>query len=133
MLSRARTPWCPLVAVLLVVFGALGALCGGSAAAATASVPGPDSAVTAQVSAEAPADASAGRPGCGKGSPEDADHVPGTPARSGTSYEVLPALYDAHAATGAWGADQLVPSAAPGRAPPAFDPPSPMDLSVLRV
>ncbi|MEU8958719.1 hypothetical protein AB0C93_30995 [Streptomyces sp. NPDC048518] len=72
-------------------------------------------------------------PGCGKGSPQDADHVPGTPARTGAAQELLPALYDAHAATGACGVGRPVLSPAPGRAPPALDPPSPMDLSVLRV
>lgn len=72
-------------------------------------------------------------PGCGKGSPQDADHVPGTPARIGAPQELLPALYDAHAATGACGVGRPVLSMAPGRAPPALDPPSPIDLSVLRV
>ncbi|MFK4069645.1 hypothetical protein [Streptomyces sp. NPDC029674] len=123
MSSRARTPWhpwCPLVAALLVV---LGLLCGGTATAA-ADPAGTSTAVTVNAG---------GTPGCGKGSPQDADHVPGTPARSGTSYELLPALYDAHAATGACGAGQVVLPLSPVRAPPALDPPSPMELSVLRV
>ncbi|MFE0176790.1 hypothetical protein ACFWZ2_31230 [Streptomyces sp. NPDC059002] len=134
MLSRARTTWCPLVGVLLVM---LGVFCGGPATAAAGSV-----ARTAAVAAVSQAGADvpvaqesdgAGVPGCGKGGRQDADHVPATPARSGTSYELLPALYDAHAAPGAWGVDQAVLTMAPGRAPPALDPPSPMDLSVLRV
>ncbi|MEV7197498.1 hypothetical protein AB0N81_37750 [Streptomyces sp. NPDC093510] len=124
MLSRARTPWCPLVAVLLVV---LGLLCGGPSTAGAGPAE-PSAVVTAVVTATAGA-----TPGCGKGSPQDADHVPGTPARSGSSYELLPALYDAHAATGACAVDHVVTPPLPGRAPPALDPPSPMELSVLRV
>ncbi|MEV5978983.1 hypothetical protein [Streptomyces sp. NPDC052114] len=136
MLSRARTPWRPLLGVLLVV---LGVFCAGPATA----VAGPSGAVAPAVTVPvAPAGDDAplaqepdghGVPGCGKGGRQDADHVPGTPARSGASYELLPALYDAHAAPGAWGVDQAVLAMAPGRAPPALDPPSPIDLSILRV
>ncbi|MEU6123267.1 hypothetical protein [Streptomyces sp. NPDC047123] len=130
MLSRAR-PCSPLVAVLLVV---LGLLCGGPATAAPG--PGAGQRAVAVRAAEQPVARDAdgqGAPGCGRGSPQDADHVPGTPARPGTSAELLPALYDAHTAPGACGADQAVPALGPGRAPPALDPPSPVDLSVLRV
>ncbi|MFJ2771718.1 hypothetical protein [Streptomyces sp. NPDC087300] len=141
MLSRARTTWCPLVGVLLVV---LGVFCAGpaTASAGATGASGPLRAAELVVSA-APVPAAdapraqepdgAGVPGCGKGGGQDADHVPGTPARSGASYELLPALYDAHAASGAWGVDQAVLSMAPGRAPPALTPPSPLDLSILRV
>ncbi|WP_055701074.1 MULTISPECIES: hypothetical protein [Streptomyces] len=143
MLSRARTPWRPLLGVLLVV---LGVFCAGpaTALAGPAGATAPAAAVPAVTVPVAPPAAADdvplaqepdghGVPGCGKGGRQDADHVPGTPARSGAAYELLPALYDAHAAPGAWGVDQAVLATAPGRAPPALDPPSPIDLSILRV
>ncbi|WP_157855891.1 hypothetical protein [Streptomyces aureocirculatus] len=72
-------------------------------------------------------------PGCGR-SPKDDGQRPAAPPRFPSSYELLPALYDNRAATSsAWGADQAVLCLMPGRAPPGLVPPSPIDLSVLRV
>ncbi|UFQ16669.1 MULTISPECIES: hypothetical protein [Streptomyces] len=121
MLSRARTAWCPLVAVLLVV---LGGFCG-PAVADTAVPP-----VSTVAHVYAGHDQ---RPGCGKGGQGDAGQQPVSPPRSGSAHELLPALYEAHGASGAWSADQAVLEPTPLRGPPPLTPPSPVDLSVLRV
>ncbi|MEV0255187.1 hypothetical protein AB0H82_13115 [Streptomyces sp. NPDC050732] len=125
MPTRTRAPWSPLAVVFLVVLG-LGMFCG-PASAAQQPVAEPAGAVAA-VAAD-----TQGPPGCGKGADRDADQAPGTPQRPGAAYELLPALYDARAGSGSWGADQAVLLETPGRAPPALTPPSPIDLSVLRV
>ncbi|MFH8489867.1 hypothetical protein [Streptomyces longisporoflavus] len=121
MLSRARLSWCPLLGVLLIV---LGAFCG----PAVASEP-----VAAKPEASVQTEASAGVPGCGKGGQQDAGQVPGAPPRSSSAYELLPALHQAHAASGAWSIGQTVPALSPERGPPPLTPPSPVDLSILRV
>ncbi|MEV0317641.1 hypothetical protein ACIBKX_21410 [Streptomyces sp. NPDC050658] len=120
MLSRPSARWCPLVAVLLVV---LGGFCGPAVAAEPVVKP----AVTVQVTE------STGAPGCGKGGQQDAGQAPAAPARSSSAYELLPALHQAHAASGGWAADQTVLCLAPERGPPVLAPPSPIALSVLRV
>ncbi|GAA3112053.1 hypothetical protein ACFQ0X_23410 [Streptomyces rectiviolaceus] len=124
MSSRSRLSWCPLLGVLLVV---LGAFCGPAAVASTASAQQSRAAATAFVHETDSV------PGCGKGSQQDSGGRPASPPRPGSAHELLPALYEAHAATGSWGADQAVLSVSPGRAPPALAPPSPIELSVLRV
>ncbi|GGO59656.1 hypothetical protein [Streptomyces lasiicapitis] len=144
MWSRARLAWCSLVGVLVVVLG-VGVLCG-SAAARVAGVQVADAAGTRAVgSVEASVAADGGGffvqaadapgvPGCGKGGQDGDGQRPAAPPRSPTSYELLPALYDTRAASGcSWIADQAVLTLSPGRAPPALVPPSPIDLSVLRV
>ncbi|MFI6092538.1 hypothetical protein [Streptomyces sp. NPDC051218] len=120
MSSRARASWCPLLGVLLVV---LGAFCAPAVAAEPVAKP--------TVSVQA--DASAGAPGCGKGGQQDAGQVPAAPPRSSSAYELLPALHQAHAASGAWGLGQTVPALTPERGPPPLAPPTPIDLSILRV
>ncbi|MEV2252469.1 hypothetical protein AB0I94_18145 [Streptomyces sp. NPDC050147] len=131
MSSRVRASWCPLLGVLLVV---LGGFCGPVASTAAASTAAPSTA-----SAEQPRAATAfvheadSVPGCGKGGQRDNGGRPMSPPRPSSAHELLPALYEAHAATGSWGADQAVLSVSPGRAPPALVPPSPIELSVLRV
>ncbi|WP_051820067.1 hypothetical protein [Streptomyces sp. NRRL S-920] len=119
MLSRARTAWCPLVAVLLVV---LGGLCGPAVADAGA-----------PVSAVAHAAERHDGPGCGKGGQGDAGQSPVSPPRSSSAHDLLPALYEAHGASGCWSGDQAVLDVTPVRGPPPLAPPSPVDLSVLRV
>ncbi|MGA4849844.1 hypothetical protein ACOBQB_27675 [Streptomyces sp. G5(2025)] len=119
MLSRARTAWCPLVAVLLVV---LGGFCG--PAVADAAVP---------VSTVAHAAERHDEPGCGKGGQGETGQAPAAPARSSSAYELLPALYEAHGASGSWTVDKAVLELTPVRGPPPLAPPSPVDLSVLRV
>ncbi|MGW0909109.1 hypothetical protein [Streptomyces sp. NPDC002853] len=121
MSSRTRLSWCPLFGVLLVV---LGVFCGPAVAAEPAAAR-PEVSVQAEVSA--------GVPGCGKGGQRDAGQAPAAPPRSSSAYELLPALQQAHAASGACGVGQSVPLLTPERGPPPLTPPSPVDLSVLRV
>ncbi|GHC87717.1 hypothetical protein GCM10010349_74510 [Streptomyces flavofungini] len=159
MWSRARLAWCPLVGVLVVVLG-LGVLCGSAGAAgsgagaragafgyavdaragaadALAGAPeGQVAAAAGQVFAagvQALAEEGHGVPGCGRGGEKGDGQRPAAPPRSPSSYELLPALYDTRAAAVAWICDPAVLTVSPGRAPPALVPPSPMDLSVLRV
>lgn len=139
MWSRARLAWCSLVGVLVVVLG-VGVLCG-SAGARVAGSSGGHVARGAEAGVARAAEAGAlvlvgdgqGVPGCGKGDREDDGQRPAAPPRSPSSYELLPALYDTRAASGSWTAEQAVLTLSPGRAPPALVPPSPIDLSVLRV
>ncbi|MER7345878.1 hypothetical protein ABT390_10790 [Streptomyces aurantiacus] len=145
MWSRARLAWCSLVGVLVVVLG-VGVLCGsaGARGVGSAGVQFAGSAQAQVAGAVAPgaseagvfvqADDGPGVPGCGKGDRGDDVQRPAAPPRVPTSYELLPALYDTRAASGcSWIADQAVLTLSPGRAPPALVPPSPIDLSVLRV
>ncbi|MFH8608389.1 hypothetical protein ACH4D5_12975 [Streptomyces sp. NPDC018029] len=132
MPARTRTPWSPLAVVFLVVLG-LGMFCGPAAAAQQPVARAAGVAGAVEVFASPSAADAQGSPGCGKGTDRDADQPPGTPQRPGTAYELLPALYDTRAAGGSWGADQAVLLVTPGRAPPALTPPSPIDLSILRV
>ncbi|MEU5685077.1 hypothetical protein [Streptomyces venezuelae] len=131
MPTRTRTTWSPLAVVFLVVLG-LGMFCGPAAAAQQPVATAVEATAAAEAFAAQAADVQ-GSPGCGKGTDRDADQTPGTPQRPGTAYELLPALHDTRAASGSWGADQAVLLVAPGRAPPALTPPSPIDLSILRV
>ncbi|MFF1381126.1 hypothetical protein [Streptomyces sp. NPDC058308] len=139
MLSRARMPWCPLVGVLLVLLVVLGMFCApavaGRSAPAVVAVPSAP-AVVAAPSAVAPvAHSGVGhdRPGCGKGTRQDGGEHPASPPRSSSAYELLPALYEAHGGVGSWGADQAFLDLTPVRGPPELVPPSPVDLSILRV
>lgn len=125
MLSRARRSWCPFLGALIVV---LGAFCGPAVAAEPAAAK-PE----ASVQASERTDASAGVPGCGKGGQQDAGQAPAAPPRSSSAYELLPALHQAHATSGAWGVGQTVPLLTPERGPPPLTPPSPVHLSILRV
>ncbi|MFD9880667.1 hypothetical protein ACFWZT_04310 [Streptomyces alboflavus] len=137
MWSRVRLVWCPLVGVLVVVLG-LGVLCGSAGAAGGAGVSGVAVSSGGPVSSgvtEAPVFVAEGQgvPGCGQGGDKGDVQRPAAPPRSPSSYELLPALYDTRPAACSWLADQAVLTLSPGRAPPALVPPSPMELSVLRV
>ncbi|MGA4840977.1 hypothetical protein [Streptomyces sp. G45] len=133
MLSRARTRWCPLVAVLLAV---LGSVCGPAVAAERASAVAAERAAPPAAVFAQDADGS-GAPGCGPGGKADSGQRPAVPPRPGPASELLPAPYDARALSGdwgAWGADQDVIAVARAlRAPPPVAPPTPVGLSVLRV
>ncbi|MBT2397247.1 hypothetical protein [Streptomyces sp. ISL-100] len=72
-------------------------------------------------------------PGCSERHGDGVGSVPAAPGRGGAAYELLPALYDARAGAGSWGADAVVPDLAPDHWPPPVAPPTPMDLSILRV
>ncbi|MGA5171081.1 MULTISPECIES: hypothetical protein [Streptomyces] len=75
----------------------------------------------------------AGRvPGCGS-SDDGGGLSPALPPRSGSLGELLSAPPVARAAAGTWGADAAAPDVRPERGPPPLVPPSPLDLSILRV
>lgn len=90
-----------------------------------------------RAAADAPAAASPGdgrSPGCRDGSRPDGGVVPATPPRGQTPGGPLPAAHDARGAAAPAGCGAWEPAATgPKRAPPALAPPSPMDLSILRV
>ncbi|MGW0561227.1 hypothetical protein ACWDZ4_11450 [Streptomyces sp. NPDC003016] len=87
----------------------------------------------ASASVSAPGSADEREPGCRERHRDGAGSAPVTPPRKGAAYELLPALYDAGAGAGSWGADGPAPRPASGHRPPSPDPPSPIDLSILRV
>ncbi|WP_172382974.1 hypothetical protein [Streptomyces sp. MNP-20] len=125
MLSRVRTPWCPLVAVLLVV---LGAFCG----PAFADRPAPPVERAAHVFVQDPD--GRGVPGCGRSDASDLGQRPAVPPRQGPGYELPPSAYAARVVDyDSWGSEPAVRAVASLRAPPPLTPPSPVDLSVLRV
>jgi hypothetical protein len=74
-------------------------------------------------------------PGCGHRNPAEAGaEGPAVPPRAQGFADLLPALTTGRApAAGAWGADPEAGRPAPGREPPELVPPSPVELSVLRV
>ncbi|MER5885981.1 hypothetical protein ABT160_19320 [Streptomyces sp. NPDC001941] len=138
-MTRTAAPPSRLAATAAVVLAALLGvlLCSGTSSAAPLSVPAAPAALAEQAGvapAAAPDGAPNGAPGCGKGVPHDEGGVrPATPPRSSSAVELLPALHDARAADGAFGASDVVLALGPERAPPVLVPPSPMDLSILRV
>ncbi|MFI8824040.1 hypothetical protein [Streptomyces sp. NPDC053431] len=80
--------------------------------------------------AGAPADG----PGCdrGHGGAEGAA-APAVPPRPHGFGDLLPAPAGARTPCGGWGAEQDAAEAPPGPEPPALAPPSPVELSILRV
>ncbi|MFF9913243.1 hypothetical protein [Streptomyces sp. NPDC013457] len=153
MSSTARTvrALAALAALAGVVFGLL--VCGAGTGPAGTAVAGPAAGVTeaavpdgvtaagmaagaAQaVAAEAGAPGSgAGRvPGCGEGHTADGAARPATPPRPSGFGELLPTLAGERAAGGFCGADQVIRELLPGPEPPELVPPSPVELSILRV
>ncbi|MEU9705550.1 hypothetical protein [Streptomyces sp. NPDC047981] len=108
-----------LAALVGVVLGLLGC---GAGAAAVAAEPSPF-VVAGSTS-----------PGCGQGTSVDGAARPATPPRPSGFGELLPALAGERAAgAGAWGCDQDIRESAPGPEPPELVPPSPVELSILRV
>ncbi|WP_175412120.1 hypothetical protein [Streptomyces sp. TRM64462] len=149
-MPRTSARWCrvaaggPAVALLALVLGVCGRLMlvAPAADAAAPAVAGAAASAGAYVSAAsvpgtvAVLDDAGPVPGCGDGSPSDEPGMsPGTPPRGGFSlYELLPALYGLRATGGGAGCGPgALPDIRPERAPPALVPPSPMDLSILRV
>lgn len=92
-------------------------------------------AVSAAAPEAGPAVASAGpaSPGCGQSHGDEGAAAPAVPPRGHAFGELLPALAGDRTPCGGWGADQDVADVRAGRAPPALVPPSPMELSILRV
>ncbi|RST13785.1 hypothetical protein E2C00_11685 [Streptomyces sp. WAC05374] len=137
-MPRAGSPWCRFAAAALVLLGAL-LVCGPGAAGVGAGV----GRSAGQSVGEAPGQAAAHdvvtaagvperSPGCGPAD-DEGGLAPAVPPRPGAACELLPALYAARAAAGAWGVDEPAPDVRPERGPPPLAPPSPLDLSILRV
>ncbi|MFD0369522.1 hypothetical protein [Streptomyces sp. NPDC127114] len=88
----------------------------------------------APVAATAPAPTAPAGPGCGQGhGEEEGAATPAVPPRPHGFGELLPALAGERTPCGGWGADQDLADAVPGPEPPELVPPSPVELSVLRV
>ncbi|MFJ3584317.1 hypothetical protein ACIPPS_19055 [Streptomyces sp. NPDC090127] len=127
-MTRTVRALAALAALVGVVLGVLG--CGaGTAVAEYASAYKPGSAPAAVVTAEG-----SGAPGCGQGHAVDGAGRPATPPRAHGFGELLPALAaERPTGAGAWGCDQAVRVLPPGPEPPELVPPSPVELSILRV
>ncbi|GAA2468426.1 hypothetical protein [Streptomyces lavendulocolor] len=119
-------PAVPAVAAVPVV-RAVAADSAGPAVSAVAAVP-----VVAAVPAHDGGPGAGRVPGCGS-SDDDGGLSPALPPRSGSLGELLSAPPVARAAAGTWGADAAAPDVRPERGPPPLVPPSPLDLSILRV
>ncbi|MFG3507156.1 hypothetical protein ACGF5F_16815 [Streptomyces sp. NPDC047821] len=142
-MPRAGSSWCRFAAAALVLLGAL-LVCGPGAGegvgAGVGRSAGQDAGPGAgQAPAQAPAHdvvtaagAQERAPGCGPAD-DEGGLAPAVPPRPGTACELLPALYAARAAAGAWGVDEPALDVRPERGPPPLAPPSPLDLSILRV
>ncbi|WP_418957902.1 hypothetical protein [Streptomyces tritici] len=121
--SAARVP-AAFAALAAVV---LGLLTCGTASAGT-------HAAAAAVAAVADVTADPGEPGCGRGHPAGEGAAgPVVPPRVQGFGELLPALVAGRPVRGHGAADVLVRDLAPGPEPPELVPPSPPELSVLRV
>ncbi|MEU7014169.1 hypothetical protein [Streptomyces sp. NPDC046385] len=84
--------------------------------------------------APGPVVAGAVAPGCGQGHPVDEGAAgPVVPPRSHGFGELLPALVGARAGCADWAVDEGPDETTRGREPPALVPPSPVELSILRV
>ncbi|WP_157839187.1 hypothetical protein [Streptomyces flavidovirens] len=98
--------------------------------APVAEVPVATATATAMAAATAPA---SDEPGCRESHRDGMANTPATPPRGGAAYELMPALHEARAGAGSWGADALAPRPSPEHRPPPLSPPTPIDLSILRV
>lgn len=84
--------------------------------------------------APGPAVAGAVTPGCGQGDPAGEGAAgPVVPPRAQGFGELLPALLEARDGCAGLAADEGPAEATRGREPPALVPPSPVELSILRV
>ncbi|MEV6397079.1 hypothetical protein AB0M39_20225 [Streptomyces sp. NPDC051907] len=105
-----------------------------SADPAVTAVAAPSHIQTARIQAQVLARPPGQAPGCGQGAPDDFSGAhPAAPPRGFSAYELLPALHDAHGVSGGCSQEQTVLDVPPGRGPPPLDPPSPVELSILRV
>ncbi|MET9433705.1 hypothetical protein [Streptomyces sp. NPDC006551] len=114
-MSRTLRASAAFAAVVGVLLGLL--VCGTAAAPASTTVV---------------VDAGAPSPGCGQGHADGAAR-PATPPRPNGFGELLPVLAAERPADGAWAGGQDIRDLLPGPEPPELVPPSPMDLSILRV
>ncbi|MET9956605.1 hypothetical protein ABZ135_34350 [Streptomyces sp. NPDC006339] len=121
-MSRTARALAAFAALAGLVLGLV--VCGSAAAAAAGTAAG-----TLQVAAPGPA-----QPGCGEGhGGEEGAAGPAVPPRSHGSGELLPAPAADRTPWGGWAGDQAVRETAPGPSPPERVPPSPVELSILRV
>lgn len=107
-----------------------------AAAGVAHGVSGPGVSARAHGSGEVSVPAAGGPvPGCGHRDPAEAGAGgPAVPPRAQGFAELLPALTaDRAPGAAAWGAGPEAGHPAPGREPPELVPPSPLELSVLRV
>ncbi|MDI3422251.1 hypothetical protein [Streptomyces luteolus] len=126
---RRRSAVTLLLAALLALL-TVGLVCGPASASASASA----GQVTESVRAAAPsASALDGKTGCGKKQTDESGQ-PATPNRGGSAHEQLAStLSHEQSATGDGTPFGHLAGVAPDRGPPPRDPPSPVELSVLRV
>ncbi|GLF96530.1 hypothetical protein [Streptomyces yaizuensis] len=85
--------------------------------------------------AEMPVASAVGEPkGCGKGAPDDDRGAhPSPPPRAPSPYEPAPVACAVYGAAAGQPWQGWAPGVAPDRGPPPVGPPTPVDLSVLRV
>ncbi|MGW7196418.1 hypothetical protein [Streptomyces chryseus] len=103
-----------------------------SSPAAPAHAPAPAATAVSASAADFAAASGAPEPGCRQRHPGPAS-VPVAPPRCGAAYELPATLCAARAGGGSWGTEDLVPHRAPVHLPPLLGPPTPEDLSILRV
>ncbi|MFD7321510.1 hypothetical protein ACFV9D_10550 [Streptomyces sp. NPDC059875] len=124
-MSRTVRALAALAALVGVVLGVL--VCGASTALAVSSV-------TSVSSVSFPEVVGSPSPGCGQGHlREEGAAGPVVPPRANGFGELLPALAGERTACGDGGAAVDVPDLVPGPEPPELVPPSPVELSILRV
>ncbi|WP_189822709.1 hypothetical protein [Streptomyces finlayi] len=112
----------PLSRLLAVLVMAVGLLCGLPGQAAAGHTPGDRGPVAFQAVDDTP--------GC-RPTPSHDTGKPSVPPRGSTSYELMPVLFETPGSGDAAALDRLLAPPAPGRAPPAAGPPTPVDLGVL--
>ncbi|MEU4272344.1 hypothetical protein [Streptomyces sp. NPDC026092] len=121
-MSRTARALAALAALVSVVLGVL--VCG--AGTAVAAPPASEAVVAVVGSGDAP--------GCGQSHAVDGAARPATPPRPNGFGELLPTLAaERTAGAGSWGCDQAIRALLPGPEPPELVPPSPVELSILRV
>ncbi|MFJ8667757.1 hypothetical protein [Streptomyces sp. NPDC093600] len=125
-MSRTLRAPAAFAAVVGVLLGLL--VCGTTPAVASSVVASAGAPSTAVV-----VDAGAPSPGCDQGHTSDGAARPATPPRPNGFGELLPVLAAERPAEGAFGGDQDIRDLLPGPEPPELVPPSPMELSILRV
>ena len=119
--SGPRLVWGALLVALLV------SVLGVPSCAATAATP------AASPDARASAQLAPGVPGCDPERQQAPDSRQGVPSRGTSAHELLASLLYDHGPAATATLAGVVPPTPAGRGPPPHDPPSPVELSVLRV
>ncbi|MFG2640815.1 hypothetical protein ACGFYP_07560 [Streptomyces sp. NPDC048370] len=127
-MTRTARPLAALAALVGVVLGVLG--CGSTGMAGVAGAAGASAPERVPVLVAVANEA----PGCGQSHAVEGAGRPATPPRPNGFGELLPTLAaERTAGAGVWGCDQAVRELIPGPEPPELVPPSPVELSILRV